>query len=133
MALTSDTVADGLTRLRNASRARHASVNLPASRFLAEICRVLKDEGFVRGVKPVGERPADRRLRVYLKYADRHPAIKGLVRISTPGQRQYRRAAELPRVLRGLGVAVVSTSRGVMTEREAYRQRIGGEILCHVW
>lgn len=138
-----DPLADGLTKIRNASRASHPTVDVAPSRFTERILTVLQQEGFIKTYKAIGETPASRRLLVYLKYAaskpaggaasKRIPAITGLVRVSRAGVRMYRKAHELPRVLNGLGVAVVSTSRGVMTERDAYRQRVGGEVLCYVW
>ncbi len=139
-----DPIADGLTKIRNASRAGHPAVDLRASRVLAQILEVLKREGFIRTYKAVGETPGQRALRVYLKYAlpaapgagqagKKTPAITELVRRSRPGARAYRNAKQLPRVLGGLGVAVVSTSKGILTEREAYQQRIGGEVICYVW
>lgn len=129
----SDPLADVLTKVRNASRARHQTVDVKSSRFTERVLDVLSREGFIRAYKVVGEMPAQRMLRVYLKYAKKTPAITQVVRVSKPGQRHYRKATGLPRVLRGLGVAIISTSSGVMTEREAYRQRVGGEILCYVW
>ena len=129
----SDSLADMLTKVRNASRAKHPAVDVRASRLAERVLGVFKQQGFIRAYKLVGETPPQRMLRVYLKYANGTPAIRQVVRISKPGQRHYRKAAKLPRVLRGLGVAIVSTSRGVMTDREAYRQRVGGEILCYVW
>ena len=131
--VSSDPIADGLTKIRNASRAKHPTVEVQASRFLERLLDVLKQEGFIRTYRPMGETPAQRAFRVYLKYARNTPAITQIVRISKPGVRRYRKAVELPRVLNGLGVAIISTSRGVMTERDAYRQRIGGEVLCYVW
>ena len=130
---SSDPIADGLTKIRNASRAKHPTVDVRPSRFVAQILEVLKREGFIRAYKTVGESPAQRALRVYLKYAKKTQAITELTRISKPGVRMYRKAGELPRVLGGLGVAIVTTSKGVMTEREAYHQRIGGEVVCYVW
>lgn len=132
MAVT-DTIGDGLTKIRNASRAKHPAVDVRASRVLFSLLEVLKREGFIRTYKPVGETPAQRAIRVYLKYVHKKPAITQIVRMSKPGVRMYRRARELPRVLGGLGVAVVSTSRGVLPEREAYQQRLGGEVICYVW
>ena len=132
MAIT-DPVADGLTKIRNASRAKHPTVDVRATRIVERILDVLKQEGFIRTYKAVGETPSNRSWRVYLKYARKTPAITQLIRISKPGVRMYRKASELPRVLGGLGVAIVSTSKGVMTERDAYRQRIGGEVVCYVW
>lgn len=128
-----DPIADALTKIRNASRATHPSVDVRVSRVVRALLQTLQQEGYVRAVKPVGTALTQQRLRVYLKYQGRRPAIVGLVRVSRPGMRQYRRARALPRVLRGLGVAVITTSKGVMTDRDAYRQRIGGEVLCYVW
>ncbi|PIQ84509.1 MAG: 30S ribosomal protein S8 [Candidatus Omnitrophica bacterium CG11_big_fil_rev_8_21_14_0_20_63_9] len=128
-----DRISDGLTKIRNASRAKHATVEVRFSRLMTEMLEVLKREGYIRTFKPVGETPADRSMRVYLKYSRRTPAISQLIRVSKPGERAYRKASELPRVLGGLGVAIVSTSKGLMTERDAYQQRIGGEVLCYVW
>jgi small subunit ribosomal protein S8 len=129
----SDPISDGLTKIRNASLARHPAVDIRFSRLFAQILEVLKQEGFIRAYKAVGETPAHRALRVYLKYAERTPAIRHLIRVSKPGARTYRKASELPRVLGGLGVAIVSTSKGLITERDAYHQRIGGEVICYVW
>lgn len=143
----SDPVADALTKIRNASRVHHATVEVRSSRLVVRICEVLKQEGFIRSYKALGDTPASRVVRVYLKYAlsaaqggakgasqvKNTPAISEIIRVSKPGRRICRGASQLPRVLRGLGIAVVTTSKGVMTEREAYRQRIGGEVLCYVW
>ena len=133
MAAPSDPISDGLTKIRNASQARHPAVDVPFSHMFTRILDVLKREGFIRTYKTVGETPAQKVLRIYLKYAKKTPAIAQLTRMSKPGVRMYRKAHELPRVLGGLGVAIVSTSKGVITEREAYQQRIGGEIICYVW
>ena len=128
-----DPLADSLTKIRNGSRARFEAVDVKPSRATERVLDVLKQEGFIRGFKPIGETAVQRRIRVYLKYTKKTPAISHLVRVSKPGRRTYRKATHLPRVLRGMGVAVVSTSRGVMSEREAYRQRIGGEVVCYIW
>ena len=133
-----DPISDALTKIRNASRAYHPAVDVRFSRLFTQILEVLKREGFIQTYKIIGEEPASKMVRVYLKYAKRSsskktPAINQLIRISKPGVRTYRKAAELPRVLGGLGVAVVSTSKGILTERDAYRQRIGGEVICYVW
>lgn len=130
---STDPIADGLTKISNASRVGHAMVDLRASRLMTKVLDVMKQEGFIRAYKAVGDTPAQRAVRVYLKYAKKTPAIAGLVRVSKPGARQHRKAVELPRVLGGLGIAIVSTSKGLMTERDAYRQRIGGELICYVW
>ena len=129
----SDPISDGLTKIRNASLAKHPVVEVRFSRLFAQILDVLKQEGFIRTYKTAGETPALRVLRVYLKYAKKTPAIMHLIRISKPGARIYRKADELPRVLGGLGVAIVSTSKGIVTERDAYHRRIGGEVICYVW
>ena len=140
----SDPIADGLTKIRNASLAKHPAVDVRFSRVFLKILDVLKHEGFIRTYKPVGETPSQRTLRVYLKYAPstpggsgragkKMPAITQIIRVSKPGARIYRKADGLPRVLGGLGVAIVSTSRGIVAEREAYQQRIGGEVMCYVW
>ncbi len=130
---SSDPIADGLTKLRNASRAKHPVVDLAGSKLLQRILDVLKGEGLIRTYKVMADDRPQATLRVYLKYQNKQPLIRQVVRVSKPGQRVYRRATNLPRVLRGLGVAVVTTSQGVMTERTAYRQKVGGEVLCYVW
>ncbi len=129
----SDPIADGLTKLRNASRAKHPVVELRASKVLERLVDVLRQEGFIRTYRSAGDSPTQRTLRVYLKYVKAKPAITQVIRVSKPGVRIYRSARALPRVLNGLGVAIVSTSRGIMSERDAYRQRIGGEVICYVW
>lgn len=129
----SDPISDALTKIRNASRAKHPTVDVRASNVLSRMLDVLKQEGFIRTHKTVGEAPQRRAIRVYLKYPNQKRAINELIRVSNPGMRKYRKARELPRVLGGLGVAVISTSKGIMTERQAYQQRIGGEVLCYVW
>ena len=129
----SDPIADGLTKIRNASNAKHPSVDVKPSRQMERVLQVLKDEGFIRTYRGAGDTPATRMFRVYLKYVKKTPAINEVIRMSKPGVRMYRKTAELPRVLGGLGIAVVSTSKGVMTERDAYRQRLGGELMCYVW
>jgi len=142
LVMASDTLADALTKIRNASRAKHATVEVPATRLAERVMDVLKQEGFIRGYKVGGETPVTRFLRVYLKYASAQetgrvrtkiPAITQVVRISTPGVRRYSGAQRLPRVLGGLGVAIISTSQGIMSDREAFRKRMGGEVLCYVW
>ena len=130
----SDPIADALTKVRNASRARHATVEVRASKFTTRILDVLKKEGYIKTYKPVGEQPSQRALRVYLKHAPKKgSAIIQIKRVSRPGIRVYRKASELPRVLGGLGTVIISTSKGLMTEREAYKQKIGGEVICSIW
>ncbi|HEY0789125.1 MAG TPA: 30S ribosomal protein S8 [Thermoanaerobaculia bacterium] len=128
-----DPVADMLTRIRNGIQARHERVEIPASKLKVEIARILKDEGFISNYKVVdGE--VQSVLRVYLKYADDgEPVIHGIERLSRPGRRVYRGKKELPRVLGGLGLSIISTSRGVMSGSQAAQRGVGGEVLCQVW
>jgi small subunit ribosomal protein S8 len=128
-----DPIGDFLTRIRNALIADREVVEMPASRFKAELARILREQGYIEdfGVEPgrVGEV-----LRVRLKYTeDRHPVISGLERVSRPGRRRYVSATEVPKVLGGMGTTIVSTSRGVMTGHDARRQRVGGELVAKVW
>lgn len=128
-----DPIADMLTRVRNAIQARHERVEMPASKLKVEIARILKDEGFISNYKIV-EAEIQNVLRVYLKYADDgEPVIHGIERLSRPGRRVYRGKEEIPRVLGGLGLSIVSTSRGVMSGNEAAKTGVGGEVLCQVW
>ena len=131
MAAVSDPIADMMTRIRNAADARHTNVRVPVSKIKLEIAKILHEEGYIRGFQLVGK---GRDVRIRLKYDDhREPIIKGLKRVSKPGRRVYAGTEELPRVLGGLGVAIVSTSQGVMTAREARKRGIGGEVLGQVW
>ncbi|BAS29074.1 30S ribosomal protein S8 [Limnochorda pilosa] len=128
-----DPIADMLTRIRNASHARHDSVDIPASRLKKELARVLKEEGFVRDVRVLKEGSFEV-IRVYLKYgAQKRETIGGIRRISKPGRRIYATKDQIPKVLGGFGIAVLSTSRGVMTDRQARKERVGGEVICYVW
>jgi small subunit ribosomal protein S8 len=128
-----DPIADLLTRIRNAIIARHDRVDVPASRIKVAIVRILKDEGFIKNFK-VSKDNRQGQIRIFLKYADHNvPVINGLERISKPGRRVYQRSADLAPVLSGLGVAIVSTSSGVMTDKEARRRNLGGETLCQIW
>jgi small subunit ribosomal protein S8 len=127
--MPNDPVADLLTRVRNAAGARHDTVTIPASRMKADLARILRDEGFISGY----EQPTPRELVLRMKYVGKLPAVSGLRRISKPGLRVYARKTEMPRVLGGLGVAIVSTSSGLMTGREAQRKGLGGEVLAYVW
>ena len=130
---TTDPIADLLTRIRNGLTARKAYVLVPSSKVKVAITQVLLEEGFIQGYEVTKDRPQPN-LRVWLKYdKDRKPVLSGLKRISKPGQRVYKGRHDLPWVLSGLGVAVVSTPKGVMTSREARRQGVGGEVLCYVW
>ena len=128
-----DPVADMLTRIRNAIQVRHDSVNVPHSKIKVAIAKILKDEGFIRDYDiPRGQ--AHPTIRIHLTYREgRVPAITGLKRVSKPGLRTYVGKGEIPRVFGGLGVAILSTSNGVMGGRQAWRQGIGGELLCYVW
>jgi small subunit ribosomal protein S8 len=129
----SDPIADLLTRIRNGLIARHAEVRIPHSRVKARIAEILVQEGYIQDVEivPAG---VQSEIRVTLKYTpSRDPVIKGLRRVSKPGLRVYKGRQDLPRVQNGLGVAVLSTSKGVMTDREARRQKVGGEVMCEVW
>lgn len=129
----SDPVADMLTRIRNAARARHRKVDIPGSRLKTEIARILKAKGFIHNYACVDD-SRQGYIRLYLRYSsDDESAIQGLVRISRPGMRRYVGAGKIPRVLNGLGVAVLSTSRGILTDSEARTAGVGGEVLCHLW
>ena len=128
-----DPIADMLTRIRNASRAKHPRVDVPASKLKREIARVLAETRFIDNFAFI-EDDKQGVLRLYLRYdKDDKSIIQGMKRISRPGLRQYAGNGNIPRVLRGLGIAIVSTSRGVMTDREARRAGVGGEVLCSVW
>ena len=133
MSAITDPVADLLTRIRNASRAGHEQVEIPGSRLKLEIVKILEQEKFVRGYQFISDdKPGI--LRVYLKYGPkREPVLNQLKRVSKPGLRVYAPADRIPRVLNGLGIAILSTSRGVLPDRECRRQHVGGEVLCHVW
>ena len=128
-----DPIADLLTRVRNGQMLRKNHVLMPSSKMKVAIAKVLLEEGFIQGYEVTDERPQPN-LKVWLKYDDkRRPVVSGLLRVSKPGRRVYKRKRDLPWVLSGLGIAIVSTPRGVMTGREARRLGIGGEILCYVW
>ncbi len=131
--MMTDPIADMLTRLRNANTAMKAQVDVPTSKLKEEVAKILTSEGFIRGFDTVGDGP-QRTLRIQLKYAeDRTRAVQGVRRVSSPGLRVYKKASDLPRVNGGLGVAIVSTSQGLLPDREARRRRLGGEIMCEVW
>jgi small subunit ribosomal protein S8 len=128
-----DPVADFLTRIRNSIRARHAKLDVPASKLKTEIARILKEEGYISNYKPA-EEDGKQLLRVYLKYgANNEAAIRDLTRISRPGCRVYVGREEIKRVQGGLGICILTTPKGVMTGRQARREGVGGEILCEVW
>jgi len=126
-----DPIADLLTRIRNAQRAHHESVSLPGSTQKAAICKVLQDEGYIAGYEITGG--AKHTLTIALRYVDGEPVIADIDRVSRPGLRIYKPCDELPQVRGGLGIAVVSTNLGVMTDRAARRARVGGEVLCTVF
>ncbi|MBW4521890.1 MAG: 30S ribosomal protein S8 [Scytolyngbya sp. HA4215-MV1] len=129
-----DTIADMLTRIRNANLARHETTEIPSTKMTRSIAKVLRDEGFIADFEETGE-GVKRRLVVSLKYKgkNRRPIITTLKRVSRPGLRVYSNCRDLPRVLGGIGVAIISTSSGIMTDREARRSGLGGEVLCYVW
>jgi small subunit ribosomal protein S8 len=121
-----------LTRIRNAVMVGHESVLIPHSRVKVAIAKILKDENFIEGFEVVRSKPAQM-IRVQLKYIDKQPAVVGLERVSRPGLRVYAGKGEIPRVYGGLGVAIMSTSQGMMTGKMAWRRKLGGEVLCYVW
>ena len=127
-----DTIADLLTRIRNASAAKHESVDIPASNIKKAIANILLEEGYVQEVQVIEDNKQGI-IRITLKYVDKKSVISGLKRISKPGLRVYASREELPRVLGGLGIAVVSTSKGVMTDKKARELGVGGEVLAYVW
>jgi small subunit ribosomal protein S8 len=127
-----DPIADMLTRIRNAIMASHDSVLVDSSKTKLSIVKVLKEEGFIDHYEVLKGKPQSM-IKIDLKYTDEQPAILGLERVSKPGLRVYSEGHEIPRVYGGLGIAIISTSKGVMTGQEAWRQHIGGEILCYVW
>jgi small subunit ribosomal protein S8 len=128
-----DPIADFLTRIRNANMVRHESLEVPASKIKRDIAEILKREGFIRNVEYIDD---DKQgiIRVFLKYGkDNQRVISGLKRISKPGLRSYVKADDVPKVLNGLGIAIISTSEGVVTDKEARAKKIGGEVLAYVW
>src|SRR5438105_11516673 len=129
----SDPIADLLTRIRNASRAEHEKVDIPSSKLKVRIAEILKDEGFIKNFRVLDD-PKQGTLRVYLKYGPANEKIiSGLVRVSKPGRRVYVTHDKVPSILAGMGVAIVSTSRGVVSDRDARKQKVGGEVLAYVW
>jgi len=125
-----DPIADFLTLIRNASRAKKESVDVPNSKMNKEILGILKKEGYISDFKTLD---VSKQARVYLKYVSNHSAIKNLRRISKPGLRVYASHKDIPNVLRGLGIAVISTPKGILTNKEARELKVGGEILCYIW
>ena len=130
--MVTDPIADMLTRIRNANQMRYKQVEVPASKIKVEIARILKEEGFIADYK-VDKKDVQSVITLDLKYVQKERVITGLKRISKPGLRFYANALEIPRVLNGLGIAIISTSKGLMTDKEARRQNIGGEVLAYIW
>lgn len=128
-----DTIADLLTRIRNASSAKHDTVEIPASNMKKSICQILVDEGYIKSFT-VTEDGKQGVIKVVLKYGPgKTPVITGLKRVSKPGLRIYSNVEEMPKVMKGLGIAIVSTSKGVMTDRQARKENVGGEVLAFIW
>ncbi|HKP87902.1 MAG TPA: 30S ribosomal protein S8 [Blastocatellia bacterium] len=128
-----DPIADMLTRVRNAYAAKHQKVDVPVSKIKLEIARILKEEGFINNYKVIGEGPR-RNIRVYLRYGPRGEMVMSKIdRVSKPGCRVYVNSTSIPKVLAGMGINIISTSRGVMTDRRARREKVGGEILCRIY
>jgi small subunit ribosomal protein S8 len=131
--MMTDPIADMLTRIRNGSKAKLEKVDIPSSKLKLEIAKILKDEGYIKNLKMVKDRRQGV-IRVYLKYTDEEvPVIQGLKRVSKPGCRVYAGNDAIPKVLAGLGVAILSTPKGIQTGRQAKKDNVGGEVLCHVW
>jgi small subunit ribosomal protein S8 len=130
--MMTDPIADMLTRIRNASAAKHKRVDMPVSRLKTEIARILKENHFIHDFKVLDD-GRHGVLRIYLKYYEDRPVIRNVHRVSRPGRRIYKGAGEMPRVRNGLGLAIVSTSRGVMSDRQARSQKVGGEVMALVW
>ncbi|MDP6494312.1 MAG: 30S ribosomal protein S8 [Dehalococcoidia bacterium] len=129
-----DPISDMLTRIRNAIVPRHETVKIPASKMKLELARILKEEGFIRGFETQNAGTPSAQIKVHLHYRGKNePAITGLKRVSKPGLRVYVGKTEIPRYYGGMAVSILSTSEGVMTGRQAWRQGLGGELLCHVW
>lgn len=127
-----DPIADALTRIRNANMVKHESVSMPASNLKVELIKVLKNEGYVDSYT-VEEKDGFKQINITLKYNNGQSVITGLQRVSKPGLRVYSKAKNMPRVFDGMGIAVISTSKGLMTEKEARTNKLGGEVLCYVW
>ena len=133
MAVVTDTIADMLTRIRNANAMRYTDVSVPASNLKIEFARILKEEGFIKDYKVV-KNDAQGVIELTLKYGEKKErVITGLKRISKPGLRVYAKSNEIPKVLNGLGIAIISTSKGIMTDKEARKQNLGGEVLAYIW
>ncbi len=131
--MMTDPISDMLIRIKNALMARHKTVVVPGSKLKLEIARILKEEGYIEDYRVVEEKPQIK-IEIVLKYDDKkRPVIAGIKRVSKPGRRIYRGYKELPRVLDGMGIAIISTSQGIMTDHEARKRRLGGEVICEIW
>ena len=129
-----DPIADMLTRIRNGLSAEHDTVAIPSSKMKVEIARILKQEGYINGYSVEGETAKDKMITIELKYGpEKQKVITGLKRISKPGLRVFAKGNDVPRVLNGLGIAIISTSKGLMTDRDARKQNLGGEVVAYVW
>ena len=129
-----DPIADLLTRIRNAYTVRHDRLDVPASGLKQEVCKILRDEGFIEEFQMLDEGPTAKRIRIQLRYTDDgEPLVRRLQKVSRPGRRVYCKAADIKPVLNGLGVGIVSTSKGLLTDKAARQQGIGGEVLCEIW
>lgn len=127
-----DPIADYLTRIRNAAKAKHKKVDIPSTKMKEAITKILLDNEYIQHYS-IHEDGVKKTLRIYLKYDDSGCVIKGLERISKPGIRYYTNSKNLPRVLNGLGMAIISTSKGIMTEKQARKEKLGGEVVCYIW
>lgn len=127
-----DPISDFLTRIRNASRAKKVSVEIPSSAMKKNLAEILKKQQFIHDYQLIEDNKQNI-LKIFLKYSKGIPALNGLKRVSTPGLRIYKNSGDIPRVLNGLGIAVVSTSKGLLTDKEARREAVGGEIVCYIW
>jgi small subunit ribosomal protein S8 len=133
MAVVTDKIADMLTRIRNANSMGYTDVTVPASKMKIEIARILKEEGFIKDYKVTGE-SVQKTIEITLKYGEKkEKVITGLKRISKPGLKVYVKNTEVPKVLNGMGIAIISTSKGIMTDKEARKQNVGGEVLAYIW
>jgi small subunit ribosomal protein S8 len=132
MAVVTDTIADMLTRIRNANQMRYEEVRVPSSNIKKEIARILKEEGFIEDYK-IEDENTQGTIVLTLKYKNKERVITGLRRISKPGLRVYCKNNEIPKVLNGLGIAIISTSKGIMTDKQARKENIGGEVLAYIW
>ena len=133
MGVINDPTADMLARIRNAQMRFHPVVRMPHSRMKQQIARILTEEGFIRGYRVIALDENKKILKLYLKYVNNKPAIRGLVRISKPGRGVYTKLSTMPSVRGGLGIAILSTPRGILTDKQARLLHLGGEVLCHIW